>query len=156
MVATRIAARDIDVSANGTFRATFAVSEDPGRYTVTASQKAADGSALSDFATLVVAIGDEEEGPPVPGVTLRVVSAQDGVFVASVHATHSYAGKAAFFQRLSPTGRWKSIRRVELSRNSAKRFIVSLPHGQSKVRMLVPRATPGARPMTSRVLVVRR
>lgn len=155
-VATRVAAKDIDVSPNGSFRATFAISEDPGRYTVMASQKAADGSTLSDFTTLVVAVGDEEEGPPVPGVALRVVNARDGLFFTTVHASHSYAGKAAFFQRLSARGRWKSIKRVEFGRNSAKRFKVSLPHGLSKVRMLVPRTRRDARPMISKVLVVRR
>jgi hypothetical protein len=156
MVATRIAAKDIQVSANGTFRATFAVSEDPGQYTVSASQKAADGSTLTDFATLVVAIGDEEERTPVPGVTLRLVNAQDGVFFTAVRAAHSYAGKVAFLQRLSQTQRWKSIKRVKLGPNATKRFTVSLPHGKSKLRMLVPRTRRDARPMISRILVIRR
>ena len=41
------------------FKATFTVTEIPGRYTVAASQKAADGSLLMDTAPLIVPVGDQ-------------------------------------------------------------------------------------------------
>ena len=48
-----------EIKADGTFKATFTVDEIPGRYIVTASQKAGDGSQVTDSAPLVVPVGDE-------------------------------------------------------------------------------------------------
>lgn len=54
----RVASEEIQVGADGTFTATFTVTEMPGRYTVTASQTTASGSTLVDSAPLVVPLGD--------------------------------------------------------------------------------------------------
>jgi hypothetical protein len=155
-IGARVAARGVEVSENGTFRAAFEVSEDPGRYTVTASQRAADGSTLEDSATLIVAVGDTERKVVPEEVALRVLNAREGRFLASIRPRRCCAGKAAFFQRLVAAGRWRTVKRVVLARNSTRRFTASLPHGISKVRMLVPRSRFGRRPLLSRPLLVRR
>jgi hypothetical protein len=61
----RVAAKDVQVSADGKFTASFTIDEIPSRYTVTATQTAADGSTLKDSATLVVAIGDKIPTPEI-------------------------------------------------------------------------------------------
>lgn len=152
-IGERVATKSVDVTANGTFQVSFTVVEDPGRYTVTASQRAADGSTLEDSATLVVAVSDvEEEGPRV---TLKVVDAQRGLFFVSMHPRSCCARKTALFQRQVSAGHWRTLDRVVLNRNAARRFTVSLPDGLSKVRMLVPRAAR-SRAVVSRPVVVRR
>jgi hypothetical protein len=150
----RVAARGIDVGENGTFRASFTVVEDPGSYTVTASQSTSAGAVLEDSATLVVAIGDI--GEPGPEVTLRVLNARDAVFLTAVHPRRCCARKVAFFQRRNSIGHWRTIKRVKLNRKAARRFAVSLPHGLSKVRMLVPKPRAPSRRLVSRTLLVRR
>jgi hypothetical protein len=57
-IGDHIVAKGVQVGADGKFTATFTVDEIPSRYTVTASQTAADGSVLTDSAPLVVAIAD--------------------------------------------------------------------------------------------------
>jgi hypothetical protein len=62
-VGNRVAVQGVKVSRarrapGGTFRTTFTVRERPGRYTVTASQTAADGSTLTDSAPLIVPVVD--------------------------------------------------------------------------------------------------
>jgi len=64
--AERVAASGVQVTGDGRFQTTFTVTEDPGQYTVTASQTAADGSTLTDLAPLTVALGDLiPEQPPI-------------------------------------------------------------------------------------------
>jgi|KBSMisStandDraft_5_1062788.scaffolds.fasta_scaffold603483_2 hypothetical protein len=152
-IGTRIAARGIEVGENGTFRAAFTVVEDPGRYTVTASQSS-PGGVLEDSAMLVVGIGDVEE--PSPEVTLRLLNGQDGVFLTAVHPSRCCARKVAFFQRRVSPGHWRTIKRVKLNRKAARRFAVSLPLGISKVRVLVPSPRAASRPLVSRPLLIRR
>jgi len=150
----RIAERDVRATANGTFRVAVRVSEPPGRYTVRATQQDEDGATLSDFATLVVAIGDaEEEGGPE--VTLRVLSAANAVFLATVRPTRSYRGKVAYFQRRT-AGRWRVAKRIRLGPRSSRRFRADLPSGKSWVRMLVPKVGPRTRTGVSRAVLVRR
>lgn len=57
-IGDHIVAKGVQVDADGRFTATFTVDEIPSRYTVTASQNAADGSVLTDSTPLVVAIAD--------------------------------------------------------------------------------------------------
>ncbi len=149
----RIAERDLRATANGTFRVAVRVSEPPGRYTVRATQQAEDGATLSDFATLVVAIGDSEEAGPE--VTLRVLSAANAVFLATVRPTRSYRGKVAYFQRRT-AGRWRLAKRIRLGSRSSRRFRADLPSGKSWVRMLVPKVGPRTRTGVSRTVLVRR
>jgi len=59
MIGGRVAAQGVPVGTDGKFNVTFTIDEIPSRYTVTASQSAADGSTLTDSAPLVVALGDE-------------------------------------------------------------------------------------------------
>lgn len=153
-IGARIAARGIEVGENGTFRAAFTVVEDPGRYTVTASQSSPAGGVLEDSATLVVAIGDVEEQRPE--VTLRLLDGREGVFLTAVHPSRCCARKVAFFQRRISLGHWRTIKRVKLNRKAARRFAVSLPPGISKVRILVRRPQAPSRPLVSRPLLVRR
>ncbi|HKS73525.1 MAG TPA: hypothetical protein VJQ82_10045, partial [Terriglobales bacterium] len=61
-IGDHIVAKGVQVGADGKFTATFTVDEIPSRYTVTASQNAADGSVLTDSAPLVVAIADAPPG----------------------------------------------------------------------------------------------
>jgi hypothetical protein len=150
----RIAERGVKVSANGTFRAAVPVSEMPGRYTVRASQEAEGGATLSDFATLVVAIGDVGE-PQGPSVALKVLNAEKGIFLASVRAQRSYRGKVAYLQRRK-AGRWRIVKKIRFGPRSTRRFSARLPEGKSLVRMLVPKAGPRTRRGVSRTLVVRR
>src|SRR5580765_5262961 len=154
-IGDRIAARAVQVSTDGTFRAAFVVTEDPGRYTVTASQQGSGGATLEDSATLIVAIGDVEENEGPPAVALKVLNAQDGVFLASMHPKTCCARRIAYFQRRTSTGRWRTIKRFVFDRNSARRFTASLPRGNSSVRVQVPRTTR-LRAVTSRALLVRR
>jgi len=58
-IGDRVAVEGIQVGADGTFKATFTVTEIPARYIVTASQKGADGSLIQDTAPLVVPVGDQ-------------------------------------------------------------------------------------------------
>jgi hypothetical protein len=153
-IGERIAARGVEVSENGTFRTSFTVLEDPGRYTVTASQRAADGSMLEDSATLVVAVGDANE-LEVPAVTLRVLNARQGLFLASIHPRRCCARKTAFFQRRVAAGHWRTVKRIILNRNAARRFTASLPHGVSTVRMFVPKGARSRAAMSRRVVVRR-
>ncbi len=59
MIGDHLVGEAVRVGADGTFKATFTVDEIPGRYIVTASQKAGDGSQVTDSAPLVVPVGDE-------------------------------------------------------------------------------------------------
>lgn len=152
-IGAHVVARGIEVGDNGTFKASFTVVEDPGRYTVTASQRAADGGVLEDSAMLVVAIGDTGE---VPEVGLRVLNAQEGVFFTSIHPRRCCARRLAFFQRRVSPGHWRTLERIRLSRNATRRFRASLPHGTSKVRILVPKTRSRPRALVSRTLAVRR
>jgi hypothetical protein len=152
-IEAQVVARGIEVGENGTFRASFTVAEEPGRYTVTATQRAADGSTLEDSAMLVVAIGDAEE---VPEVGLRVLNAREGLFLTSIHPKRCCARKVAFFQRLASPRHWRTVKRIKLRRDAARRFRAPLPHGISKVRILVPRTKSTPRRLVSRVLTVRR
>jgi hypothetical protein len=154
-IGDRIAARGVDVSPNGTFRAEVRVSEMPGQYLVTASQRGPGGSALTDTAPLVVAIGDaaESEGPEI---SLRILSAPDRLFAVTVHGKRSYAGKAVYMQRRTAVGRWRIVKKVRLGSRSTKRFTAPLPRGVSRVRIFVPKLGPGTRPGYSRVRMVRR
>jgi hypothetical protein len=149
----RIAERDVRATANGTFRVAVRVSEPPGRYTVRATQQDEDGATLSDFAPLVVAIGDAEEAGPE--ITLRVLSAANAVFLATVRPTRSYKGKVAYFQRRT-AGRWRVAKRIRLGPRSSRRFRADLPSGKSWVRMLVPKLGPRTRIGVSRAVLVRR
>jgi hypothetical protein len=153
-IGSRIAARGIEVGENGMFRAEFTVVEDPGRYTVTASQNSPSG-VLEDSATLIVGIGDVEEESG-PEVALRLLDRQEGLFLTAVHPSRCCARKIAFFQRRISQGHWRTIKRVKLNRKAARRFAVSLPDGISKVRVLVPRPRAPSRPLASRPLVIRR
>jgi hypothetical protein len=147
-----VVARGVDVTENGSFRATFRVTEEPGRYTVTASQTGAGGSSLEDSAPLVVAIGDvEEEGP---GIDLQVVNAARGVFLA--HARGCCARKAALFQRRAASGSWRTVKRFRLNRHGTRRFIASLPRGASRVRIVLPKQHGRKRKLVSRAVLVRR
>jgi hypothetical protein len=154
-IGDRIAARGVDVSPNGTFRAAVRVSEMPGQYLVTASQQGPGASMLSDAAPLVVAIGDaaEEGGPEV---TLRILSVPDRLFAVTVHSKRSYAGKAVYMQRRTAARRWRIVKKVRLGSRSTKRFTAPLPRGVSRVRIFVPRVGPGTRAGYSRVRTVRR
>jgi hypothetical protein len=154
-IGDRIAAREVDVGPNGTFRAAVRVSEIPGQYLVTASQRGAGGSTLSDAAPLVVAIGDaaEEGGPEV---TLRILSAADRLFAVTVRGKRSYRGKAVYMQRRTAAGRWRIVKKVRLGKRATKRFTAPLPRGVSRVRIFVPKLGPGTRAGFSRVRTVRR
>jgi hypothetical protein len=152
-IGQRIAARGIEVGASGTFRAAFTVEEDPGRYTVTASQRAANGSRLVDSAPLVVAVTDQEE--VAPEVTLRVLNARRALFFASIRPRRCCARKIVFFQRRLATGHWRTVKRIVLNRNAARRFTASLPHGRLSVRIFVPRAAR-TRAAASRPIILRR
>jgi hypothetical protein len=154
-IGDRIAARGVDVSPSGTFRAEVRVSELPGQYLVTASQRGPGGSMLSDAAPLVVAVGDaaEEGGPEV---TLRVVSASDRLFAVTVRGKRSYVRKTVYMQRRTATGRWRIVKKVRLGKRSTKRFTAPLPRGVSRVRIFVPKVGPGSRAGYSRVRTVRR
>ena len=152
-IENHVVARGVDVTENGSFRATFRVAEEPGRYIVTASQSGAGGAVLEDSAPLVVAIGDVEE-EEVPGIDLRVVSAARGVFVA--RARRCCARKPALFQRKTASRRWRTVRRLTLNRHGSRRFTATLPRGASKVRMVLPKTHRRARPLVSRVVLVRR
>jgi hypothetical protein len=154
-IGARIAARGIEVGENGTFRSSFTVVEDPGRYTVTASQNSPGGGVLEDSATLIVGVGDVEEQSG-PEVALRLLNGQEGLFLTAVHPSRCCARKMAFFQRRISLGHWRTLKRVKLNRKAARRFAVSLPHGISKVRVLVPRPRAPSRPLASRPLVIRR
>lgn len=57
-IGDRILARGVRVGANGTFRTTLRVTETPGGYIMTASQKAGRRSIKKDFTTLVVAASE--------------------------------------------------------------------------------------------------
>ena len=147
-----IVARGVKVTDNGTFRADFRVTEDPGRYLVTASQTGAGGATLEDSAPLVVAIGDvEEEGP---GIDLQVVNAARGVFLA--HARSCCARKTALFQRRAAPGRWRTVKRFRLNRHGDRRFTAALPRGASKVRIVLPKQHGRRRQLVSRAVLVRR
>jgi hypothetical protein len=153
-IGDRVAARGVDVSANGTFRAPFTVVEDPGRYTVTVSQRAADGATLEDSAPLIVAVTDvEEEGPEV---SLQVLSANKGVFRTAVRPGRCCRRELVFFQRRISAGRWRSVKRVRLNRNATQRFKATLPHGLSRVRIVVPRTKARPHRVVSKPLLVRR
>jgi hypothetical protein len=152
-VGDRVAARGVDVGGNGSFRTTFTVVEDPGRYTVTASQRAADGSTLEDSATLVVAVADvEQQGPEV---SLQVLSASNGVFRTSVQPGRCCRRGLVFFQRRISVGHWRLVKRVRLNRKATRRFEATLPHGLSTVRVLIPTTKSRAR-LVSKPLLVRR
>ena len=153
-IEAQVVARGIEVGENGTFRASFTVAEEPGRYTVTATQRAADGSTLEDSAMLVVAVADTEE--EVPEVGLRVLNAREGLFLTSIHPKRCCARKLAFFQRLASPRHWRTVKRIKLRRDATRRFRAPLPHGMSKVRILVPRTKSTPRRLVSRVLTVRR
>jgi hypothetical protein len=62
-VGDRVAVEQVPVVSDGTFRINFTVTENPGLYTVTALQSAADGSTLTDSAVLVVPVSDSREPP---------------------------------------------------------------------------------------------
>lgn len=148
----RIARRDVKVNENGTFRAEVPVSEAPGRYTVRATQRDASGATLSDFATLVVAIGDAEEGPII---TLRILNAETGVFLATVRPTRAYRGKAVYLQRRT-AGRWRVVKKIRLGPRSTRRFSAQLPRGRSWVRVFVPKVGRRTHAAVSRAVLVRR
>jgi hypothetical protein len=150
-----VVARGLDVTENGSFRASFRVAEEPGRYTVTASQTAAGGGVLEDSAPLVVAIGDVEE-EAVPGIDLQVVSAAHGVFVATTHPRRCCARTAALFQRRAANGHWWTLRRVRLNRHGARRFTAALPLGATRVRIVLPKRHVHGRQLASRAVLVRR
>jgi hypothetical protein len=57
-VAGRLAASKVSVSADGRFQVSFTITENPGRYTVTASQVATDGSTLQASAPLILPATD--------------------------------------------------------------------------------------------------
>lgn len=152
-VGDRVAARGVDVSGNGSFRTTFTVVEDPGRYTVTASQRAADGATLEDSATLVVAVTDVQE---VPEVGLKVLNASKGVFRTSVRPGRCCRRELVFFQRRISVGHWRSVKRLRLNRNAARRFKAALPHGLSRVRVVVPKTRSRPHRLVSKPLLVRR
>jgi len=57
-IAGRVAASKVSVRADGRFQASFTVTENPGRYTVTASQVATDGSTLQASAPLILPATD--------------------------------------------------------------------------------------------------
>jgi hypothetical protein len=151
-VGDHVVARGVKVTDNGTFRADFRVTEEPGRYLVTASQTGAGGATLEDSAPLVVAIGDvEEEGP---GIDLSVVSAARGVFFA--RARGCCARRTALFQRKAANGRWRTLEQMRLNRHGSRRFTASLPRGASRVRIVVPKQRGRRRQFVSRAVLVRR
>ena len=153
-ISDRVAARAVDVSANGSFRATFIVLEDPGRYAVTASQRAANGATLEDSATLVVGIADiEEEGPEV---SLQVLSANKGIFRTAVQPGRCCRRDLVFFQRRISAGHWRSVKQIRLNRKATQRFKATLPHGLSRVRVVVPRTKARPHRLVSKPLLVRR
>ena len=148
-----VVARGVDVTENGSFRASFRVSEEPGRYIVTASQTAAGGSKAEDSAPLVVAIGDVEK-EEVPGIDLQVVSAARSMFFA--HARRCCARRAALFQRRAANGRWRTVKRVRLNRHGSRRFTATLPRGASRVRIVLPKRHGRGRQLVSRAVLIRR
>lgn len=66
-VAGRVAASKVSVSADGRFQTLFTVTENPGHYTVIASQAARDGSTLQASAPLILPATDisPESSPTV-------------------------------------------------------------------------------------------
>jgi hypothetical protein len=60
-VGDRIAVEQVPVNGDGTFQATFTITEKPGYYIVTASQAAANNSTLADTAPLIVPVTDAPE-----------------------------------------------------------------------------------------------
>jgi hypothetical protein len=153
-VGDRVAAKGVDVGDNGSFRTAFTVVEDPGRYTVTASQRAADGATLEDSATLIVAVTDvEQQGPEV---SLQVLSANKGLFRTAVRPGRCCRRELVFFQRRISAGHWRSIKRVRLNREATRSFKATLPHGLSRVRVVVPRTKARPHRLVSKPLLVRR
>jgi hypothetical protein len=59
MIGDQLVGEGVQVGADGTFKTTFTVDEIPGRYIVTALQKAGNSSLVTDSAPLVVPVGDE-------------------------------------------------------------------------------------------------
>jgi hypothetical protein len=69
-VEDRVAASKVLVRADGRFQASFTVTENPGRYTVTASQEAKDGSTLQASAPLLIPATDlSPEVTPSPTIS---------------------------------------------------------------------------------------
>jgi hypothetical protein len=84
------------------------------------------------------------------------LSLRKGIFVTAVVGAHSFEGKTVFLQR-RVGGSWFSIRKARLSRQP-RRFRADLPHGSSRVRVLIPQREAGAGYLAgfSRVLLVHR
>jgi hypothetical protein len=155
-IGDRVAAK-AEVNANGRFQETFTVTEDPGRYLVSATQRAADGSTLRDEAYLVVAVGDAgERQPPPPEVRLTVLSARDGRFLAVVRPARSYAHRRAWLQRRTASGRWVTVKRIRLDAHARRRFTARLPSGRSRLRLRVAKGRRGAPARVSRSVVINR
>lgn len=82
--------------------------------------------------------------PLTVNVAPRVGLGRSGrVFIAKVTSDLSYSGHSVWVQRhVGP--RWKSVRRVSLGSNSRAVFRMSLPHGRTLLRLVLPSGQAGA------------
>ncbi len=91
-----------------------------------------------------------------PTVAFRVTA--KGRFSTRVVGARSFAFRLVQLQRLSPAGRWVTVKRVHLNARSAKVFTAALPKGASTLRvaMSVNQAGSGYLAGISRSVVYRR
>ncbi len=91
-----------------------------------------------------------------PAVSLRRTAT--GRLATRVVGARSFAGRVVQLQRRSSTGRWVTIKRVQLNRRSAALFRATLPRGRSTLRiaMSVNQAGSGYLAGFSRTITVRR
>ena len=91
-----------------------------------------------------------------PAVSLRRTAS--GRLATRVTGARSFAGRVVQLQQRSPTGRWVTIKRVQLNRRSAALIRATLPRGRSTLRiaMSVNQAGAGYLAGFSRTIVVRR
>jgi Fibronectin type III domain len=91
-----------------------------------------------------------------PAVSLRRTAT--GRLATRVVGARSFAGRVVQLQRRSATGRWVTIKRVQLNRRSAALFRATLPRGRSTLRiaMSVNQAGSGYLAGFSRAITVRR
>ena len=91
-----------------------------------------------------------------PTVALRVTA--KGRFSTRVVGARSFAFRLVQLQRLSPVGRWVTVKRVRLNGRAAKVFPAALPKGDSTLRiaMSVNQAGSGYLAGISRTIVYHR
>jgi plastocyanin len=80
------------------------------------------------------------------------------MYVAKVTSDLTYGGHWVLVQRRNALGGWHSVKRVFLGDNSRAQFRMSLPHGRSVLRLVLPSSQAGAGYVQglSRLLAVRR